>query len=86
MVYPLFERYFPNLILRPVENSTNIKCGAVVNYFQAFGHRTPALIDTFIKIKDGRNQFGKLFKAIEKKTDWKKADSLYIINRFGCFF
>ena len=44
----LFERKLPNSILGHVKNSINIKCGAVIVYFQAFGRKLPVLIDTYV--------------------------------------
>lgn len=44
----LFECSIPNSILHEVENSINLKSGAVLIYLHAFGRRTPILIDTLI--------------------------------------
>ena len=48
LVTQLFERFLPNSILGEVENSINIKCGAIAVYFCAFGRKTPVIIDIFI--------------------------------------
>lgn len=40
-------------ILGEEKDSINIKCGAVVIYFHAFGRETPVLIDTLIPFKRG---------------------------------
>ena len=42
-----------NDFLGEEENTINIKCGAVVIYFHAFGTKTPVLIDTQIPFKRG---------------------------------
>lgn len=50
----LFDRQV-ELYLGKVEDSINIKCGAVVIYFHAFGRKTPVLIDTLIPFVKGTN-------------------------------
>ncbi|KAK8892272.1 hypothetical protein M9Y10_029497 [Tritrichomonas musculus] len=42
-----------NIYLGKVEDSINIKCGAVVIFFHAFGRKTPVLIDTLIPFIKG---------------------------------
>ena len=53
LVESLFEIDQPSFYLGEVENSINLKCGAVVIYFHAFGRQTPVLIDTLIPFKRG---------------------------------
>lgn len=53
LVPTLFEKRKPDIILGEVEDSINLKCGAVIVYFFAFGRKTPVLIDTTIPIKNG---------------------------------
>lgn len=53
LVKSLFDTDQPAFILGEEEDSINIKCGAVVVYFHAFGRETPVLIDTLIPFKRG---------------------------------
>ncbi|KAK8848322.1 hypothetical protein M9Y10_019385 [Tritrichomonas musculus] len=50
----LFDIETPESILGSEKDSINIKCGAVVIYFNVFGRRTPVLIDTYILFLKGR--------------------------------
>lgn len=50
----LFDRQVDS-ILGKIEDSINIKCGAVVVYFHSFGRKTPVLIDTLIPFIKGTN-------------------------------
>ena len=68
LVIPLFEKKLPDKILGEVTDSINIKCGAVVIYFQAFGRRTPVLIDTLIPTKNGKPIFSYLLD--NSKSGW----------------
>lgn len=49
----LFDTETPNRILGEELESINIKCGAVVVKFHAFGRETPVLIDTLIPFRRG---------------------------------
>lgn len=53
----LFDRDTPEKVLGRVKESINIKCGAVVIYFNCFGRRTPVLIDTLLPMKKGQLRF-----------------------------
>lgn len=53
LVKSLFDVDQPTFALGEEEDSINIKCGAVVIYFHAFGRETPVLIDTLIPFKRG---------------------------------
>ena len=57
LIKELFNHSYPDKILGKVKNSINIKCGAVVVYFYAFGRRTPVLIDTLIPAVDNEPIF-----------------------------
>lgn len=64
----LFDRQAAS-ILGKVKNSINLKCGAVVVYFHAFGRKTPVLIDTRIPCgSDGTPLFTKLNDST--KSPW----------------
>ncbi len=52
LVSNLFDKT-ANTVLGITKNSINIKCGAVVIYFHAFGRKTPVLIDTLIPFHKG---------------------------------
>lgn len=56
LVQALFEKPLPDRILGEITDSINIKCGAVVVYFRAFGRRTPVLIDTLIPFDINKNR------------------------------
>ena len=68
LVQYLFEKNLPDSILGAVPNSINIKCGAVVVYFQAFGNQTPVLIDTLIPTFQGEPIFSRLLD--NNKSGW----------------
>lgn len=53
LVQTLFEKKKPDTILGEIQDSINLKCGAVVIYFFAFGRKTPVLIDTRIPVSYG---------------------------------
>lgn len=60
LVKSFFNIETPEKILGPVQDSINIKCGAVVVYFYCFGRRTPVLIDTLVPtIRDGKLKFSR---------------------------
>lgn len=68
LVTQLFERFLPNSILGEVENSINIKRGAIAVYFCAFGRKTPVIIDIFITFIDDKCL---LIQPIDKaKSQW----------------
>ena len=69
LVHELFEYKLPNEILGVVDNSINIKCGAVVIYFHAFGRITPVLIDTYIPLQEnGKTIISNL--SNKRKSPW----------------
>ncbi|KAK8840122.1 hypothetical protein M9Y10_031060 [Tritrichomonas musculus] len=57
LVPAIFDTATPNQILGRVRDTINIKCGAVVIYFNCFGLKTPVLIDTFLPLKYDQLQF-----------------------------
>ena len=54
---PDFFDHRVELYLGKEEDSINLKCGAVVIYFYAFGRRVPVLIDTLLPMKKGQLRF-----------------------------
>ena len=57
LISSLFDTTTPTRILGSVQDSINIKCGAVVVYFNCFGRRTPVLIDTLLPLKYDQLRF-----------------------------
>lgn len=83
LVEPLFEKEQPDAILGKVPESINIKCGAVVVYFRAFGRRTPVLIDTLIPTRYGEPIFNRLIN--DNKSPWSLLVEKAYAKLNGCY-
>ena len=79
MVPLLFETKLPNKILGHVNNSINIKCGAVVIYFYVFGRRVPVLIDTLIPTGISKKKKG--IPILSKPSDNLKSPWFCLVEK-----
>ena len=68
LIPTFFDTKTPNQILGRVQNSINLKCGAVVIYFNCFGYKTPVLIDTLLPLKNGQLRFSS--PSDRNKSPW----------------